>query len=178
MPSPQERHPAIYCFDDVVIERDNFRVLKRDQARTLEPRAFDLLIYLVEHRGRVVEKGELFEQVWKQSFVTDSALTQEIRQIRRAIGDDADAPQYIETIQLSEQLKEKYINPSGIALLYVHAAEKDQAITWLERACEERDLNIHAIGTEPDWESLHAEPRFRNLLKRLGRPLIVPQSRQ
>lgn len=95
---PQERHPVIYCFDDVVIERDNFRVLKRDQARTLEPRAFDLLIYLVEHRGRVVEKGELFDQVWKQSFVTDSALTQEIRQIRRAIGDDADAPQYIETI--------------------------------------------------------------------------------
>lgn len=87
-----------YCFDDVRVEGANYRILKRGQARILEPRAFDLLIYLLEHRGRVVEKDELFERVWKRSFVTDSALTQEIRQIRQAIGDDAGAPRYIETV--------------------------------------------------------------------------------
>lgn len=98
MASPKERNPPTYFFDDVVVESSNFRVLKRDQVRTLEPRAFDLLIYLIEHPGRVVEKQELFEQVWKQSLVTDSALTQEIKQIRRALGDDAGAPRYIETV--------------------------------------------------------------------------------
>jgi TolB-like protein len=89
---------SAYVFDDVVVESGNFRLLKRDQPLMLEPRAFDLLIYLIEHRGRVVEKEELFEQVWKRSFVTDSALTQAIRQIRQVLGDDADAPRYIGTI--------------------------------------------------------------------------------
>jgi TolB-like protein/Tfp pilus assembly protein PilF len=46
----------------------------------------------------VVEKQELFEQVWKENFVSDNALTRVIREIRQAIGDDASAPRYIETI--------------------------------------------------------------------------------
>jgi TolB-like protein/Tfp pilus assembly protein PilF len=98
MEASRKHSQSNYYFDDVVIETGNFRVLKRNHTKTLEPRAFDLLVYLIEHQGRVVEKQELFEQVWKQSLVTDSALTQEIKQIRRAIGDDANAPRYIETI--------------------------------------------------------------------------------
>jgi TolB-like protein/Tfp pilus assembly protein PilF len=94
----KEHEAAAYFFDDVVVEGGNFRIIKCDEVRTIEPRAFDLLLYLIEHRGRVVEKGELFDQVWKRSFVTDSALTQEIKQIRQAIGDDAGAPRYIETV--------------------------------------------------------------------------------
>lgn len=88
----------VYYFDDVLVQPDNFRVLKCGQAKMLEPRAFALLIYLIEHRGRVVEKQELFEQVWKELFVTDNALSQEIKNIRQAIGDKADLPRYIETV--------------------------------------------------------------------------------
>jgi adenylate cyclase len=88
-----------YRFDDVVVDRDLLRVLKRDQVKTLEPRAFELLIYLIEHRDHVTEKQELFDQVWKESFVSDNALTQEIRSIRHAIGDAADSPRYIRTFQ-------------------------------------------------------------------------------
>lgn len=94
----KERHPFYYCFDDVVVESDNFRIRKRDESRTIEPRAFDLLLYLIQNRGRVIEKEELFEQVWQRAFVTDSALTQEIKQIRQVLGDDASAPRYIETV--------------------------------------------------------------------------------
>ena len=74
-------------------------VRKNGQPRTIEPRAFEVLIYLIEHRERVVEKEELFEQVWKQTFVTDSALAQEIKNIRHALVDDAAAPRYIETVR-------------------------------------------------------------------------------
>ncbi len=88
---------ACFRFDDVLIDRAAFRVYKSDQLKTLSPRAFDLLVYLVEHRGRVVEKQELFEQVWQGAHVTDNALTQEIKEIRRALGDDAGMPRYIET---------------------------------------------------------------------------------
>jgi DNA-binding winged helix-turn-helix (wHTH) protein/Flp pilus assembly protein TadD len=87
-----------YFFDDVVVDRDNFCLRKLDQERTLTPRAFDVLVYLIEHRGRVVEKQELFEQIWKESFVTDYALARAIKEIRQALGDDAGAPRYIETV--------------------------------------------------------------------------------
>ncbi len=89
----------IYAFGDIIVEPGNFRVLKSGQPLPLEPRAFEVLIFLIENRGRVIQKNELFEQIWKQSFVTDSALTQEIKNIRKAIGDDASSPRLIETVR-------------------------------------------------------------------------------
>jgi TolB-like protein len=91
--------PAAYTFSDVIVDSRNFRVLKNGQPRPLEPRAFEVLIFLIENRGRVIQKEEIFEQIWKQSFVTDSALTQEIKNIRKAIGDDASSPRFIETVR-------------------------------------------------------------------------------
>ena len=54
----------------------------------LEPQAFDLLTYLVEHRDRVVDKIELLDKVWGHSFLSDANLTTRIKEIRRALGDD------------------------------------------------------------------------------------------
>ena len=98
MGSPEIARPTFYYFDDIAIDCENFRVIKGVEARSLPPRAFDVLIYLVEHRGRVVEKQEMFEAVWDEAFVTDNALTRAVKDIRRAIGDDASSPRFIETI--------------------------------------------------------------------------------
>src|SRR5688500_6967722 len=98
MATPTKTDPLFYHFDDVVVDCEKFRIQKGDQTRSLSPRSFDLLVYLIEHRNRVVEKQELFEQIWKESFVTDNALTRAVKDIRRAIGDDADAPRYVETV--------------------------------------------------------------------------------
>jgi DNA-binding winged helix-turn-helix (wHTH) protein len=81
-----------------VVSRDCFRVTKEGEARKITPRAFEVLVYLIESRERVVEKQELFEQVWKGTFVSDNALTRMIKEIRHVIGDDADAPRYIQTV--------------------------------------------------------------------------------
>ena len=89
---------SYYRFDDVVVDCENFRVQKGVQTKALTPRAFDVLLYLIEHRGRVVEKQELFEEVWKESFVSDNALTRSIKEIRRTIVDDTEAPGYILTV--------------------------------------------------------------------------------
>jgi DNA-binding winged helix-turn-helix (wHTH) protein len=97
MPRLDQPHLS-YRFDDVIVDRNLFRVSKGDQPKKLEPRAFDLLIYLIEHRDRVVGKQELFEEVWKESFVTDDALAQEIKNIRHAIGDEAGSSRYIRTV--------------------------------------------------------------------------------
>lgn len=89
---------SAYRFDDIVVDCDGLCLEKGGQQRKITPRAFDVLVYLVEHPGRIIEKQELFDEVWKEKFVTDNALTRIIKEIRQVIGDDADAPQYIETV--------------------------------------------------------------------------------
>lgn len=96
--SKQEERGAIYKFEDVTIDSGEFRVLKNNEVRKITPRAFEVLIYLVENAGRIVSKQDLFDEVWKENFVTDNALTRMIKEIRQVIGDDADAPIYIETV--------------------------------------------------------------------------------
>ncbi len=56
--------------------------------RHLEPQAFDLLAYLLSNRDRVVSKAELLDEVWGDQFVSESALTTRIKEVRRAVGDD------------------------------------------------------------------------------------------
>jgi len=87
-----------FVFDDVIVDCENFRIVKAGEVRSLTPRAFDVLVFLIENQGRVVEKGELFENVWKEKFVSDNALTRSIKEIRHAIGDNAESPLYIETV--------------------------------------------------------------------------------
>ena len=95
---PKEHAAACYCSKDVVIDCRDFSVLKNGQQQSITPRAFDVLRYLVERRDRVVEKSEIFEQVWKDKFVTDNALTRVVAEIRQALRDSADSPQFIETV--------------------------------------------------------------------------------
>lgn len=87
-----------YHFGDVVVNCANFRIEINGEIRSLTPRAFDLLVFFIEHRGRVIEKRELLEEVWRNTFVTDNALTKVIKELRRALGDEADSPRYIETV--------------------------------------------------------------------------------
>jgi pimeloyl-ACP methyl ester carboxylesterase/DNA-binding winged helix-turn-helix (wHTH) protein/class 3 adenylate cyclase len=63
----------------------------------LAPKALSLLEYLAERPGRLVKKSELLDAVWPGVFVADGALKVCIREIRRALGDDAQSPRFIET---------------------------------------------------------------------------------
>jgi pimeloyl-ACP methyl ester carboxylesterase/DNA-binding winged helix-turn-helix (wHTH) protein len=63
----------------------------------LTPKAISLLEYLANRPGRLVKKAELLDAIWPGVFVADGALKVCIREIRRALGDDAQAPRFIET---------------------------------------------------------------------------------
>jgi DNA-binding winged helix-turn-helix (wHTH) protein/TolB-like protein/Tfp pilus assembly protein PilF len=89
---------GVLKFGDVVIDRGSFSISRGGQPAVLAPRAFDVLVYLIENRGRVVEKQELFEAVWKDTFVSDNALMRAIREIRRELGDSATESKYVETV--------------------------------------------------------------------------------
>jgi DNA-binding winged helix-turn-helix (wHTH) protein/TolB-like protein len=92
-----ENH-KLFSFDDVTVDCENFRVLKAGVTIALTPRAFDVLMVLLRHAESVVEKKELFDQVWQDAIVSDNALTKIIKELRHALGDDANDPRYIETV--------------------------------------------------------------------------------
>jgi len=62
----------------------------------LRPKAYDVLLYLVEHRGRVVSKDELMEAVWPNVFVTENSLVQCVSDIRAALGEEG--PSILKTV--------------------------------------------------------------------------------
>src|SRR3954471_22959191 len=64
----------------------------------IEPQAFDLLAYLVAHRGSMVRKEQLLDDVWGDRFVSESALTTRIKAVRQAVGDDGSRQAIIRTV--------------------------------------------------------------------------------
>lgn len=77
----------------------NERLLQRgDELVPLSPKVFDTLLILVENHGHVVEKRELMQLLWPDSFVEESSLTQNVSLLRRALTEVASDRQYIETI--------------------------------------------------------------------------------
>ena len=86
-----------YEFGPFRLDRQE-RLLLRDGATvTLTPKAFDLLLALVERHGRLVEKEELFQTVWPDTIVEESNLSSNIALIRRALGDGENGLKFIET---------------------------------------------------------------------------------
>jgi TolB-like protein/DNA-binding winged helix-turn-helix (wHTH) protein len=84
---------GVFRFDPVE------RVLYRGSERVpLSPKVADTLLVLLTHHGRVVEKNELMQLVWPDTFVEDGGLTRNISALRKALGDDAEGSGYIETI--------------------------------------------------------------------------------
>ena len=70
--------------------------------------------------------------------------------------------------ELQEEAKHQYVSPCYIARIYEGLGEKDQAFAWLEKAYEERDSNITNLKVDPGFDSLHSDPRFTDLLRRVG----------
>ena len=68
------------------------------QPVSIEPKTFDVLRHLIEHRDRLVTKEELLDVAWKDTFVTPNVLTRAVAQLRKALGDDAFEARYIETV--------------------------------------------------------------------------------
>jgi DNA-binding winged helix-turn-helix (wHTH) protein/pimeloyl-ACP methyl ester carboxylesterase len=88
---------GLLVFGTCSLDRADARLKRDGTSVPLTPRAFDVLRYLVEHAGRLVTKQELADVVWADVFVGDAALKVCIREIRRALDDDARQPRYIET---------------------------------------------------------------------------------
>ena len=88
----------LYRFNDIVIDIQSFRLLRGGKIIPIEPKALNVLVFLVENRGRLVQRQELLSAVWSDAFVTDHVLNRAVGQLRKALEDDAKEPRYIETV--------------------------------------------------------------------------------
>ena len=89
--------PFALAFDRFVLDPVAGRLYGRSGAVPLTPKASALLEYLASNAGRLLTKHELLEALWPRTYVTDGVLKVCIREIRRALDDDARMPRFIET---------------------------------------------------------------------------------
>lgn len=87
-----------YRFDEFTLSPRRRLLVRGGRELPLIPRYFDLLVFLIEHRAEAVHRRDIFDRVWSEVVVSDSALSQAIRTIRRALGDDSRAPRYVRTV--------------------------------------------------------------------------------
>src|SRR6478672_9023551 len=88
----------VYRFGDFKVDTEQKVLLHHDKPLPLTPKVFDTLLVLIENSGRIVEKEKLMSRLWPDTFVEEANLTFNIQQLRKALGDDARHPQFIETV--------------------------------------------------------------------------------
>jgi hypothetical protein len=78
---------------------------------------------------------------------------------------------------LEEKSKRQYVPARDFAYVWAALDDRDQTLKWLEKAYEQRNVALFAIGTTPEFDNLHSDPRFIALLKKMGLPseIVLPQ---
>ena len=87
-----------YQFGSYRLDTRERRLLKNGKPVALTPKAFDTLLTLVSHRGRLLGKDDLLKTVWPNAFVEESSLARNISVLRKVLHDEARQPRFIETV--------------------------------------------------------------------------------
>jgi TolB-like protein/DNA-binding winged helix-turn-helix (wHTH) protein len=144
---PQER----IRIGDWLLEPGLNRLSRDGQTIPLEPLAAEVLAFLARHAGEVVSADALTEALWPRRFVGDSPVYRIIAELRRALGDDARKPEYIETIR-----------KRGYRLV--------ASVSRLDEATMPGEADEPGQSDEPATGAAHAAPPLRAPLFRRSRP--------
>jgi len=172
-------------FAEFELDRNAYQLRLKGRPLQLERIPLDLLFLLIERHGQLVTRGEIFERIWgKQVFVdTDNAINSAIRKLRRALDDDPDSPQFIETVPArgyrfvaavspalrqpapSSETKISYeTSPDAPRVRYARSGEIH--IAYRVYGAGPRDI-VMIPGTLAHLEVFWAIPSYQQLLKRL-----------
>ena len=125
-------------------------MLVRDgREQPLIPRYFDLLVFLIEHRGEAVHRRDIFDRVWSDVVVSDSALSQAIRTIRRVLGDDSREPRFVRTV-----------SRHGYRFVFADVVEEDDDGEW--PAAGRDGLPSTSSAAKPSTDPVRASPPARD----------------
>jgi DNA-binding winged helix-turn-helix (wHTH) protein/TolB-like protein/Flp pilus assembly protein TadD len=133
-------------FDDVRVEPGTFKAFKAGNALSIEPKSLRLLLFLIENRGRLIEKEEILDAIWNGTHVTQNALAGEIAKLRKSLGDDPKAARYIQTVHTRGYrfIAEVALENGGLS--YTRDAAPDKIATDLEN--RNRPAKPTAISSE------------------------------
>ena len=129
-----------YRFGPFHLDADERRLTREGAAIEVSGRYLDALILLVSEPGRLVSKDRFMDEVWRGVPVTDEALTQCIRALRRALGDDAANPRFIETVP---RYGYRFIAPSDAPLPVQSVTNDARRFPWTDIA---RESGAAALG--------------------------------
>ena len=86
-----------YTFADCVLNTERRELRRAGMPVKLEPKVYQVLVYLVQHADRLVTRDELFDHVWPEVYVAHTAVARCLTAVRQAVGDRADAQRVIQT---------------------------------------------------------------------------------
>src|ERR1041385_2402939 len=89
---------VIYEFGSFRLDPAQRILARKGEPVALWPKVFDTLVLLVQSSGRILEKEELIETLWPESFVEEGNLTQNVFLLRKVLGDDRNGNSFIQTI--------------------------------------------------------------------------------
>jgi DNA-binding winged helix-turn-helix (wHTH) protein/TolB-like protein len=140
--SNQPQH--LYEFGPFRLDPKERRLRRGGEIVSLTPKAFELLAVLVQRGGQLVEKDELMQQVWPETFVEEGNLSVHIFALRKALGEDGDGQGYIETVprqgyRFTSSVRE--VKPNGAALIVEKHTRSLVTIEEHEESVEEKEFS-------------------------------------
>jgi DNA-binding winged helix-turn-helix (wHTH) protein len=137
-----------YRFSEFTLSPRRRVLVRNGRELPLIPRYFDLLVFLIERRGEAVHRREIFERIWSDVVVSDSALSQAVRTIRRVLGDDSREPMFVRTV-----------SRHGYRFVFADVIEEDDDGDW-------PDDTAASVGNRTALHETASDP-FEPLLQRL-----------
>jgi DNA-binding winged helix-turn-helix (wHTH) protein len=173
--------PDRYRFGEFTLSRRQRQLFRNGRPLPLIPRYFDLLVLLIERRHTAVSRTEIFDRVWSDVVVSDGALSQAIRTLRRTLEDDSREPVFIRTVSrhgYSFQFKDVVEEPEPAhspetappAASPARQAEADEIERLIDRLVSSGDAatdedrrdaaeQLHTLGTATAVARLVARPQ-------------------
>ena len=141
-------------FDDFRVDAANAQLWRGQESVKLSHKALSVLEYLVTRPGQLVSKDELFDAVWPEATVSEGALTECIREVRQALGENARKPRYVETVHrrgyrfIGELRQAERDAPSArrADLVVGRAAELAQLQDWYHQALSGQRQLVFVAG--------------------------------
>jgi TolB-like protein/DNA-binding winged helix-turn-helix (wHTH) protein len=150
----------IYRFGDYELDAQLYQLRRAGESVEVEPKVFDLLVYLIQQHDRVVSKDELLDKLWPGQVVSETALTQCVMAARKAVGDDGTRQHTIKTQHgRGYRFVAALAVPVASSELQVPSQEEVASSQYSvdSRQQEENQKATDEIGLESKFQSREAE---------------------